>query len=243
MISDPGFQISECPGGQIWILKSGDWDLLCITQTSEQVPQDNDWLSKEERKIFDTFRFPKRRGDWRLGRWTAKRAICSFQNLDDAVLPLLEIRAAENGAPEAFFRGEPANVTISISHSKDRGFCLASPRSLDAGCDLEWIEPREFNFAPDYFTDEEVGFVVREADRKAMAETLIWSAKESALKVIRKGLTLDTRSVVIRPEVAGPEDSWQRWAGESRESSKIFHGLWRSANGFIYTLAAAGQLG
>ena len=237
MISDSGFQISERPGGQIWNLKSGAWDLLCITQTSEQVPQNNDWLSEGERAIAAGFRVPKRRADWRLGRWTAKRAILAFQHLNNSMLPSLEIRAAQDGAPEAFFEGKPADVSISISHSKDWSFCLAGPRNVAAGCDLEWVEPREKNFAPDYFTEEELAFVLQMGDKREIAETLIWSAKEAALKVIRKGLTLDTRSVVIRPEVVGPEDSWQRWVGESRESSMIFHGLWRAAHGFIYTLA------
>jgi len=237
MISDSGFQISECPGGQIWSLKSGDCSLLCITQTSEQIPLDNDWLSAEERMVADGFRFPKRRADWRLGRWTAKRAICAFQNLHAGAMPSMEIRAAEDGSPVALFKGRPADISISISHSRDRSFCLAGPHDVSLGCDLEWIEPREKNFAQDYFADEELELVLNAQENRALAETLVWSAKESALKVIRKGLTLDTRSVVIRPEMGGLENSWQPWSGESRDSSMAFRGLWRSANGFIYTFA------
>ncbi len=239
MISDAGFQISECPDGQSWNLKSGDWNLLCITRTSKQIPLDDNWLSKEEREVVSAFRFPKRRTDWRLGRWTAKQTICLLKNWGDSALASLEIRSDSNGAPEVFFEGKPADVSISISHSGDRSFCLAGPRTLAAGCDLEWIEPREKNFAPDYFTDEELAFVLQAQDKREMAETLIWSAKESALKVIRKGLTLDTRSVGIRPDFAEPSEVWQRWTGKSLDPPRIYHGLWRAADSFIYTLAVA----
>jgi 4'-phosphopantetheinyl transferase len=237
MISDSGFQISECPGGQIWNLKSGVWGLLCITQTSEQIPPNNDWLSSEERRVAEGFRFPKRRADWRLGRWTAKRAICAFLNLDNSVLPLLEIRTASDGAPEAYFDEAPMDALISISHSRNRGFCLAGPKRLAAGCDLEWVEPREKNFAPDYFAPEEVDFVAHAEGNRDIAETLIWCAKEAALKVVRKGLTVDTRSVIIRPDYLEPMDSWQCWTGECPESSMRFRGLWQFCDGFIYTVA------
>jgi 4'-phosphopantetheinyl transferase len=238
MIADFGLRISDCPGGPIWSLKSGARDLLCIAQISEQIPQNDNWLSGEELNIYAGFRIPKRRAEWRLGRWTAKRAICAFLKLEDGALPELEIRAAADGAPETFFLGERAAVSISISHCRDRGLCIAGPPGVSVGCDLEWVETRERNFAADYFTREEVESVLRAPVSKEMAETLIWSAKETALKILRKGLSRDTRSVVIRADFPEEKDAWERWTGECLETARVFHGLWRASSGFIYTLAS-----
>jgi len=238
MIADFGLRISDCPDGQIWNLQSGIQHLLCICQTSPQVPTNNDWLSREEQNVSARFHVPKRKADWRLGRWTAKRAICAFQSLQDTVLPSLEIRAAGDGAPEAFLNGKPAAVSISISHSRDRGLCLVGPVGMAVGCDLESIEPREENFAADYFTLEELSLVQQAPAGRELAETLIWSAKETALKVIRKGLSRDTRSICIRADFSGDANSWKSWTGECLESSRLFKGLWRAADGFVYTLAS-----
>ena len=45
-----------------------------LEQTEANVPEDNTWLSPREVAFADRLRFAKRRADWRLGRWTAKRA-------------------------------------------------------------------------------------------------------------------------------------------------------------------------
>jgi 4'-phosphopantetheinyl transferase len=208
-----------------------------LTQTASDVPPTDNWLSEAERSVMAAFRFPKRRNDWKLGRWTAKRAICMQQRKGPADFPLLEIRAAADGAPEAFWKNEPARFSISISHSRDKSFCVVSPPGCGAGCDLEWMEFREPNFAGDYFTPEEISYVQRAPAAQTMTVNLIWSAKETVLKILRLGLSRDTRSVCIRPDFQGGEGAWRSWTGRCLESSRVFHGWWRSAEGYIYTAA------
>jgi 4'-phosphopantetheinyl transferase len=238
MIRDSKFEIVDSGRGPVPNLEFQISNLLCIEQTSAQVPADSGWLSEEERKIAARFRAPKRRADWRLGRWTAKRCLCAYLKQENIVLPALEIRAAADGAPEAFYSGRRAAVSISISHSRDRSLCAAGPPGMPVGCDLEWVEAREANFAADYFTPEEIAFVLQAPVGRELAETLVWSAKETALKILRKGLTRDTRSVCIQPDFSGPEDSWRTWTGRCLESSREFHGWWRAAGGFVYTIAS-----
>jgi 4'-phosphopantetheinyl transferase len=209
-----------------------------LTQTLSDVPGDDLWLSSEEQKINAKFRYLKRRNDWRLGRWTAKQAIVAYQGRSASSIPMLEIRSAKDGAPEAFQNSEPAPVSISISHSRDRGFCAVSSKSTLVGCDLEWIEPREENFERDYFTPEENSWVLRAPLEKMLSINLIWSAKEACLKVLRTGLSRDTRSICIHPDFREPESSWNSWTANCLESSRIFHGWWRSADGYVYTIAA-----
>ena len=215
--------------------------LTLCTQDLSDVPENDGWLDAGEREILAGLRFTKRRNDWRLGRWTAKQAILAFLRLEhDADLSMIGIRAASDGAPEAFLRNEPAEVAISISHSGGRSFCAAGPPDVALGCDIEQLEPRGKRMTEDFFTHEELESV-REAalENEILAVNLIWSAKESVLKAMREGLRRDTRDISILPVFAGqeePEIGWRRWTGRCRQTSREFHGRWLADSRFVYTL-------
>lgn len=203
-----------------------------------QVPEDDHWLSSEECAVLAGLRFPKRKNDWRLGRWTAKQAIRAYRSKEDISLPSLQICAAEDGAPEAYYNGEPAAVSISLSHSRDLSLCAVGSPGFGVGCDLEWIVPREENFAADYFTPGELAITLESPIPRELLETLIWSAKETSLKILRQGLSRDTRSISISPDISGQKSTWKLWTGHCLESSRIFYGWWRAAEGFVYTVAS-----
>lgn len=210
-----------------------------LTRSLSDVPKSDDWLSQREREIVSGMRFPKRRNDWRLGRWTAKLAIAAYQMKKSPSLPFLEIRAASGGAPEAFWLDGSENVSVSISHSKNRSLCVVGPQDFAVGCDLEWIEPREDNLIQDYFTPEEIIFSTKTpAAERDLIVNLIWSAKETMLKVLREGLRRDTRSVSIRPDPWKHKGTWNIWIGQCAESSRAYSGWWCFRDGFVYTLAS-----
>ncbi len=214
-------------------------EILCwLFQTLTDVPEGEEWLSGGERAVLAGLRFSKRRNDWLLGRWTAKRAICLYQSRKNPNLSSLEIRAADDGAPEAFWEGEPAKVSFSISHSNARCVCAAGPPDLPLGCDLELIEQRDIGFFGDYFASEEMALLQASPAEANLVAYLIWSAKESVLKALREGLRRDTRSVLIQPEFPGPESAWNPWTGRCLESSRIFYGWWRAFDGYVLTLAS-----
>jgi 4'-phosphopantetheinyl transferase len=212
--------------------------LYWLTQTLADVPEGNDWLSDGERAVLDGLRFPKRRNDWLLGRWTVKRAIREYQPHKDPALSSLEIRAAADGAPEAFRLGEPAAVSISISHSNNRSMCVVGSPEISVGCDLEQIEQQEIKFFEDYFAPEEIALLQNASAERNLVAYLIWSAKETILKILREGLRRDTRSVLIRPDLSGTENSWRTWTGQCLETSRTFSGWWRSCDDYVYSLAA-----
>ena len=169
-------------------------DLLKLTLAD--VPGDDAWLHPHELEVLGTLRVPKRRSDWRLGRYTAKRALARRLDLR---LPDIEVRAAADGAPEAFHRGRPLSVVLSISHSGENGLAAAAEAGTALGCDIETVAHRPDVFVEDFFTRAE-RFLVGHAtpsDRDALVST-IWSAKESALKAARDGLRADTRDVEVR---------------------------------------------
>jgi 4'-phosphopantetheinyl transferase len=213
--------------------------LFWLTQDLADVPDHDDWLSEGERRRVADMRFPKRRNDWKLGRWTAKQAICAYPLGTPPSMSTLEIRAAADGAPEVFLQGAPGPFSISISHSRDRGFCIIGPRELTVGCDLELIEERADSFFEDYFTPEEISFCkLAPPAMRPFTDYLIWSAKETALKILREGLRRDTRSVRIHADHWAREDAWNEWTGHCLESSRVFHGWWRACDDFIYTIGS-----
>ncbi len=177
-------------------------NLYWLEQTEPDVPPNNDWLSPHEVTCLARLRFPKRRSDWRLGRWTAKQALASCLNHPTNLLALasLEIRAASSGAPEAFLHAQPAGLAISLSHRAGTALCTVGPDSCNFGCDLELVEPRSPAFVDDYFTpNEKVLIEGTPPPDHPLLLALLWSAKESALKSKHVGLRFDTRSVSVSP--------------------------------------------
>jgi 4'-phosphopantetheinyl transferase len=213
-----------------------------FTQKLSDVPQDNNWLNEEESCVLSGFRFEKRRNDWRLGRWTVKQAIRSYLIQPDCRLSSWEIRAASDGAPEAFQNKEPLNISISISHAAQRSLCAVGPQDCAIGCDLEVLEPREDSLIQDYFTPEEIKLCFNSTSgNRTIVTNLIWSAKESMLKSLREGLRMDTRSVQVNPGFGDSEQEWKPWTGYCSERSCAFYGWWRVEDGFVYTIASSNQ--
>ena len=110
-------------------------EVYWLEQTEADVPARNDWLSENEAARLGSLRFAKRRRDWRLGRWTAKLAMAAYRNLpgDSQTLRDVEIRPALSGAPEVVFAGQPAPVTISLSHCDGIAVCAVAPSSVTLG--------------------------------------------------------------------------------------------------------------
>ncbi len=213
-----------------------------LLQSSDFVPETDDWLGPGERSALARLRVPKRRGDWRLGRWTAKQAIRSVvaRSGPPPALAAIEIFAASDGHPETRLRGERAPLAISLSHSGSCSLCLVTAPHLCPGCDLERIEPRDPEFVADYFSEEEIALVSRyPAGTRPIVVTAIWSAKESALKALREGLRRDTRSAIVRIEGGADEGGWRRLRVDCRETSRVFPGWWRVDAPYVLTLVSA----
>jgi 4'-phosphopantetheinyl transferase len=217
-------------------------DVFWLEQTEADVPGENDWLTPGEFLRLNNLRFAKRRSDWRLGRWTAKRALAICLNLPDdgQSLAKIEIRAAPSGEPESFLNQQPSGSTISLSHSSGRALCAVAPAKVALGCDVERIESRSDSFVVDYFTAEERAQIARSpAAERSLLVTLLWSAKESALKALHAGLRLDTRSVVVNIGNVSPGgDAWHHLRVRKTDDRE-FHGWWQSCSDFVRTLVSA----
>jgi 4'-phosphopantetheinyl transferase len=217
-----------------------------LARGMHDVPESADWLSPAESARLATLRFPKRRTEVRLARWTAKQAVARALDLDDdgGTLALIEIRAAPSGAPKVFFRGEHAPVAVSMTDRADWAVCVVGPCDLAVGCDLELVEDRTDAFVRDWFTptEQDLVFGADPGEERHLLANLVWSAKESALKVLQTGLRRDTRSVEVDVvEVAG-HARWARLVVRAEEGN-AFPGWWRRYGDFVLTFAADADRG
>jgi 4'-phosphopantetheinyl transferase len=209
-----------------------------LTQTSLQLPYGEAWLTAGEQAVLARLHVAKRRNDWLLGRWTAKRALAAYWGGMNH-LARLEIRAAEGGAPEALLDGRALPLTLSLSHGAGCGLCAVTAAGVALGCDLERIEARSRAFVADYFTDQEQRWIAAApASDHANMVTLLWSAKESALKALREGLRLDTRSVAATLAGGGGRDGWYPLSVQHSDSGRMFRGWWRRNGGCVMTIVA-----
>ena len=187
--------------------------------------------------MLSRFRVPKRRGDWLLGRWVAKRALVlageAARESDIAIL------ASASGAPEAFVHGRPAGVSLSLTHSHGVAVAALGPADVRLGIDLEAIEERTPGFLGDWFTPSERAFVAKaEAGEAALAATLVWSAKESVMKALREGLRVPPKAVEISPERGPVDGDWHPFAARG-PWEEGWRGWWRAETGFVLCAVAS----
>ena len=210
------------------------------------------WLAPPERERLAALRVEKKRREWLLGRWTAKRlaqAVLAQEGHGQVELADLVITPAPDGAPELVVGGHPASLILypSISHSGGRAFCALGPGCVAVGADIEGIAPRGEGFAEDYFTAGERALVAAApAARRDALVTAIWSAKEAALKALRLGLTVDTRLVecLVPPFGGAAPETWAPFTASCHPSLGVAPATmrcwWRADDQTVLTLAALG---
>ncbi|TYB60230.1 4'-phosphopantetheinyl transferase superfamily protein [Nonomuraea sp. PA05] len=204
-----------------------------LARGEEHLPAGNAWLSAGEAERAAGMRFAKRRTEFLVARWTAKQAM---RLLYPAPPYELEVRHHPSGAPEAYLAGRRLPIGISLTDRAGWAVCLLGLEPGAVGCDLELVEPRSAGFVADYFTPAEREVIGADPLRA----NLLWSAKESALKVLRTGLRRDTRSVEVTLGCGTPAQPPDGWAGLTvrAQEGRTLHGWWRRYGDFLLTVAA-----
>ncbi|MGB8019946.1 MAG: 4'-phosphopantetheinyl transferase superfamily protein [Candidatus Nanopelagicales bacterium] len=217
------------------------------------VPGGLDWLTDVEAGRAASMRFTKRRTEYLLRRWTGKCAVAAAIGLPSDVESLgrIGVHNRRTGAPFVQVDGRALELDISLTDRAGWAVCLVGPDLGAVGCDLEIVEPRSDGFVADFLTSAEQVQVADSpgADGRDATANLIWSAKESALKVLRTGLRADTRSVEVTLQggdgeaprsVTSEPGGWRRLSVASRAGE--LPGWWRRDGVFLLTVVAGSGL-
>ncbi len=216
------------------------------------------WLSPPEQARLATLQVAKRRREWLLGRWTAKRLVQAHlvaAGLREPALAALEITPAPDGSPQLGAVAQADDpvlgaalrtLRLTISHSGERAFCALAPAQTLIGADIENVAPHSAAFVGDYFTPDEQALVA--AAPPVLRDTLVtalWSAKEAVLKALRLGLTVDTRLVECRVSPPATGDGSEHWmpvlarCNPALAAPTSMYCWWRRLDTAVLTLAAA----
>jgi 4'-phosphopantetheinyl transferase len=213
-----------------------------MARGEHEIPSGEHWLTLCERERLDGMRFSKRRTEYLLRRWVGKQAVAVATGVpsDPAALARIEVANLRSGAPVVRVDGAPVGLEVSLTDRAGWAVCLLTETEAHVGCDLEIVERRSPGFVTDFLTaGEQLYLAARpDTDHDALAN-LLWSAKESALKVLRTGLRRDTRTVEVTVHEP-PDADLGGWAPLDIRTAEGGHmnGWWRRDGVFLVTVAA-----
>lgn len=226
-------------------------------ELDHQILSEHRFLTPIELEKLKSLKLEKRRKDWLLGRFTIKSLIQEYfweVYEKEVSLSNIEIKNFDDGAPyfklvsETNFQVFHRRISnISISHSHETSLCAISDFAV--GIDLEFIEKRSNAFIHEFFSDIEVRFMENVSNTlNHLFVNLIWSAKESVLKLFHLGLTVDTRYVICLPTEKNPIEG-KVYEFQIQLNNKIYSkieehrkfqtlkGFWKIDKSFVYTFA------
>jgi 4'-phosphopantetheinyl transferase len=212
-----------------------------MARGEHEIPARTTWLTAGEADVAARLRFTKRRSEFLLRRWVCKQSVAVTAGIpaDPASLGRVEVANRPSGAPYVLLDGQPLGLDVSITDRAGWAVCLVGENLTRVGCDLEIVEPRSAGFVTDFLTPAEQAFVAsRPQVHRDAAANLMWSAKESALKVLRTGLRRDTRSVeVVLDDDPQDRTGWAPLEVRTAEGA-VLPGWWRRDGLFLTTVAS-----
>lgn len=219
----------------------------------QDLPPADTFLCSAESAYLQTLRAEKRRGDWLGGRFALKvllaresglLPVCSLPSavaecpveMSAAALGVLkniDVVKLPSGAPQVFIGAVPDARSVSITHSHGWVVAALSAPQTFLGIDLEKIEPRSRAWAEDFFDPREKGPGTDEHLTK------IWTQKEAVLKLLGRGLSLNTQEIVLDNETAPRLLGRAQEAWLALQKPQIALHSARFDNQFIFTVAFA----
>jgi 4'-phosphopantetheinyl transferase len=195
---------------------------------AREVPAGDEWLTTSERVVLAGLAVAKRRADWRLGRWTAKSLFVAALGVP---VQRVEVRAAADGAPDAFVDGAALGWSLSLSHRDGVAVAAIAPGPTRVGIDLETLETRSDAFVREWLSADEQATLASDGPARDRQVLCCWTGKEASAKVLREGLRLDVRQAAV---TAGPASAtWSPLDVRWRAEGITHHGWWKHENGTV----------
>jgi phosphopantetheinyl transferase len=152
-------------------------------------------LTRTELDEFRRFAVEKRRVEWLAGRLATRSAYVRFSGGAGAEGSGERLSVLNDAHRAPFLSGRP-DLRLSISHSHEYAVAVIAPFPI--GIDIEKIEPRPSALIDYFFSGDEMELIRRNSLRAEETDTLItmlWSRKEAVSKVVRRGASLNFRSL------------------------------------------------
>lgn len=134
-------------------------------------PYDRDAFTPGELETAHAFRLAKRREEWLLARFAAKRLAVQLGITDDP-------RLCTVARPMLMIDGSPVDWFVSISHSPPYAAAMVGREPV--GIDIQVVRPLPEAAAHLFLTDPEIEMVRRCVSRDALLH--FWCAKEALWK-------------------------------------------------------------
>lgn len=222
-----------------------------LARGESALPAHSRWLTPAEARRSAELDHPKRRAGYLTRRLAAKQAAAIAAGLpgDEASLARLEVRDSADGSPFVLLDGDRMELDVSLSDRAGWAVCVTSdgrlggrPSQPSVGCDLELIGPLSPMFLQNVLSEDELRFVARQPGEVAQyaAANLLWSAKESALILLRGGRYSDTRRVEVVPLSGAGGDGWFPLVVLGA-GGREFPGWWRRDGVFLLTVVCVDQ--
>lgn len=149
-----------------------------------------DWLDGAERSRWQRFAFPGPKRRFALCRAALRRILCERL---DCVNDQLTFEEAERGKPYAVIDGEVACVSFNVSHSGRHGL-IAVASSGRIGVDVEErVDNRHIDLISEavFGPNERRELAAVKGQEKIATFFHLWTVKESLIKAIGAGFSLD----------------------------------------------------
>lgn len=161
-----------------------------------------DSLTPEEKRIYASFRFNKRKKEWLAGRIGGKESIIHFlgQKGIHVASNRIGILSRPSRAPYVVIDNEEAaNLNISISHSNELAVAAVSGDGIiGLGVDIEIVEDRSASFSRVAFTLKEREYLEKSTVREfPLLSTMAYTLKEAVTKALGIGLSVNTHDVEV----------------------------------------------
>ena len=170
-------------------------------------------LHPEELKYFHSLSALKRKKDYLLGRYAAKRALLSLSSTPSA--PEIHIRPGVFQQPVVIGPG-CGELSACTTHSGTFAAAIAFPTGHPMGIDIEWHDNAVLETLKQHVETHELPpteLCASEAERYIR----VWTVKESLSKILQCGLTTPFSVLKLR---ADPIAEGNAWSGEFENFSQ-----------------------
>ena len=170
-------------------------------------------LHPEELKYFHSLSALKRKKDYLLGRYAAKRALLSLSLTASAAE--IHIRSGVFQQPVVIGLG-CEELSACITHSGNFAVAIAFPTGHPIGIDIEWHDNAVLETLKQHVDTHELPpaeLCASEAERYIR----VWTVKESLSKILQCGLTTPFSILKLRAE---PSVEGRVWSGEFENFSQ-----------------------